>query len=439
MKAQSYQVCEKDNLFGVCDSSNNVIIPIIYNSVVNCDNFPTWYLVQLKNKSGIINIQNKIVLPIEYEYDMENSNPFNLDGAAYFDSTSLLILKKDGKYGAFKSDFKPIIPFEYDFLGYFYYYSAPAYIAKKKDNYFVMDLEQKILSKTNYTDFANYFIVEGNNSNYAIFKNENKKWVFVDATGKEYSKAFGKTENDKDTIIRKAQPIKYKGKYAAIDYEGNIIGQDYDFMSYFESGKPENQASFAVIGKNMKYGILREDGTEIVKMQYTEIDVIDIRYNMAKVVLNSKLGLVELNTGKEIAAPIYDEIQSNPDISSVKKDNKYALIKNDGKFVTEFIFDDLQLYYDELFGAKQNGKWGYIDHSGKVIIPFQFDRTVGLFSADIVAQEKGGKWGYINSKGETIIPFKYEKAENFYRNSKAEIILNGKSGWVDKQGNETWK
>ncbi|HBE13727.1 MAG TPA: hypothetical protein DCY74_06095, partial [Clostridiales bacterium] len=55
-----------------------------------------------------------------------------------------------------------------------------------------------------------------------------------------------------------------------------------------------------------------------------------------------------------------------------------------------------------LIAAKQSGKWGYVDVSGKTVIPFEFDAVMKYYDKQIpygvmngfVPVCKGGKWGY---------------------------------------------
>lgn len=45
---------------------------------------------------------------------------------------------------------------------------------------------------------------------------------------------------------------------------------------------------------------------------------------------------------------------------------------------------------------KINGKWGYIDTRGNIIIPLQFEEA-DQFSEGMAAVKVAGKWGYIRS------------------------------------------
>ena len=64
-------------------------------------------------------------------------------------------------------------------------------------------------------------------------------------------------------------------------------------------------------------------------------------------------------------------------------------------------------------GKKDDGKWGYIDKSGKFVIDPQFDYAEG-FSEGLAAvrsgDEKTGKWGFIDRSGKYAITPQWDHA-----------------------------
>jgi hypothetical protein len=89
-----------------------------------------------------------------------------------------------------------------------------------------------------------------------------------------------------------------------------------------------------------------------------------------------------------------------------------------------------------LFPILKDGKWGYINRDGKVVIPPQFDAandfSEGLAMIRIGSPETG-KRGWIDETGRIIIPPKYELASGF-RDGRAIAALGGKEGYIDKVG-----
>jgi hypothetical protein len=103
-----------------------------------------------------------------------------------------------------------------------------------------------------------------------------------------------------------------------------------------------------------------------------------------------------------------------------------------------------------LFLVKVDGKWGYIDRAGKVVIKPQFDSASpfshGLACVDIggawVTERtqdrtstsfQGGKWGYIDPAGRMTIEATFERAESFAE-GLAAISFGLKWGYISKTG-----
>jgi hypothetical protein len=141
-------------------------------------------------------------------------------------------------------------------------------------------------------------------------------------------------------------------------------------------------------------------------------------------------------------------------------DGKVGYIDKSGELVVPFIYGwascfseglgavnigrDAALYFP--FG----GKWGYIDKTGQVVVPFVYDYAgkfingfamVGigleLYKDKLGPIPGGGKWGFIDKTGKEILPFIYEWVDYFkgFQNGYAEVRLNNKRGYIDKQGN----
>ena len=106
---------------------------------------------------------------------------------------------------------------------------------------------------------------------------------------------------------------------------------------------------------------------------------------------------------------------------------------------------DLTEYYDEarsfengLAAVKKNGKWGFIDKTGKEVIPMQYS-DVGYFNEGLVPVELGEQWGFFDNKGQEVIPVKlqYDNVWSF-REGLAKVckIGNFECGFIDKTGQE---
>ena len=88
-----------------------------------------------------------------------------------------------------------------------------------------------------------------------------------------------------------------------------------------------------------------------------------------------------------------------------------------------------------------DGKLGYIDTSGKMMIRPQYEaaydgdgNTLYEFWQDAAVVTKNGKYGVINTKGEVILNFTYDSISLFNKRGLAIIQQNNKYGFVNDEG-----
>lgn len=90
----------------------------------------------------------------------------------------------------------------------------------------------------------------------------------------------------------------------------------------------------------------------------------------------------------------------------------------------------------ELYPVLKGGKWGYMNHEGKIVIEPKYLRGTRFFEdLALVANEKN-KVGYINREGKVVVDIKFDGASPFsegyaaaYEGRKAGVI-NTKGEWV---------
>ena len=64
-------------------------------------------------------------------------------------------------------------------------------------------------------------------------------------------------------------------------------------------------------------------------------------------------------------------------------------------------------FSDGLARVELDGKWGFIDKSGKEVIPCVYDYAWG-FSDGLAVVELNGKWGFIDKAGKQLVPCVYD-------------------------------
>ncbi|MFH0974946.1 MAG: WG repeat-containing protein [Spirochaetota bacterium] len=342
------------------------------------------------------------------------------------------------------------------------------------------DERVRIFSKPDYFYKANekYGYVDYSIHYGLILVKEQTKYGFINNKGKEI---VPPRYDQLDSMIEGIARVAIDGKWGLLNTSGQeIIPLKYDYIYKFAD-------SFAKIELNKKYGYIDRTGKEIIPPKYDEI-YLPLNVFPVKVKLNWKCGLVD-KTGKEIVSPKYDDIRTFRDglaIVEIKGGSKYhsdpkdkegliniageeivppeqhtirfseglaavrlkgkwgffkwGFIDRTGKMIIPPEYDEVKDFEKGMADVKKNGKWGRIGLTGKVIIPPKYD-DIGDFNEDIasVGIDKyfgiQHKCGFVDRTGKEIIPLKYDDVESF-KNGMARIELNGQWGYVDKTGKE---
>ena len=91
-----------------------------------------------------------------------------------------------------------------------------------------------------------------------------------------------------------------------------------------------------------------------------------------------------------------------------------------------------------LFPVTQNKKCGYIDKTGTIIIPLQFDDSCYDFSEGLASVVMNGKRGFIDQTGRIVIEPQFDLWSGAsFREGLAAISIDYKKGYVDKSGKVT--
>ena len=131
--------------------------------------------------------------------------------------------------------------------------------------------------------------------------------------------------------------------------------------------------------------------------------------------------------------------QTNDPLYVIQVDGKYGYMDKNGVVVITPKYADASSHlYDETEGlaavALDNNRWGYIDRQGKVRIDFKYKAAKEFSGGLAEVQNHDFKTGFVNTNGDTVIPFQYNRVKSF-SNGLAPVFLNGKWGFIDKSNN----
>lgn len=236
---------------------------------------------------------------------------------------------------------------------------------------------------------------------------------------------------------------KKDGKWGYIDKAGNVV---IDFIYEKADNFSEGLAS---VKKDDKAGFINTKGETVVDFIYRSTYAFSNGYGVIREGIY--YGAVDKEGNVVIEPTKYYNVSSlSEDLFMVDGDKGYDIINKSGEIIVDGtagmgkLSDGLipvkQLYVNGKTDM-QNGKWGFLDKSGNIVIDYQYD-YVGSFVNGLAGVVKDGKIGYINTKGEYVIEAQYPYEDNTilrdYSCGIVRVYDGEKSIYFDESGNQVF-
>lgn len=114
----------------------------------------------------------------------------------------------------------------------------------------------------------------------------------------------------------------------------------------------------------------------------------------------------------------------------------WTCIDTEGKGVAWPAHDDAEdsdggeIFREGLTPVEVDGKWGFMNRQGDMVIPAVYDRAES-FSEGLASVKVNGKWGFIDARQTTKL-LSLGDCSGSVSEGLAPVQVNGKRGWVDR-------
>lgn len=115
-------------------------------------------------------------------------------------------------------------------------------------------------------------------------------------------------------------------------------------------------------------------------------------------------------------------------------DGKFGFIDQSGKIVMDYQYDRARSFSEGLAAVCRDQKYGYINKAGEVVIDFQYKEAYDFKDGLACVMNDSGLCGYINPSGDVDIDFQFESKSNFSEGRAAVRRQDGMYGYIDKKG-----
>lgn len=232
-----------DTVWGIVSSTGQILARMAFAELYRNGVIENLFIAKKGNRIGIFSTTSGLVLPMEYECN-EFTKVFCWDSQLYFQESSPLTLKHDGKWGVMELRGKIILPFEYEYLrpvkGYLN--EAKGYLGATKNNKCgLIDYQGKEIIPFEYDYFLGQYINKeiGENDPYVFMKNG--KIIFYDLGAKKVIKKVPQGNDSYSTS--ECCILSKENKKGLIDTLGNIlIPFEHELIEFGGGVFFENQA-----------------------------------------------------------------------------------------------------------------------------------------------------------------------------------------------------
>lgn len=203
-------------------------------------------------------------------------------------------------------------------------------------------------------------------------------------------------------------PIRQGDRHGAIDATGKVVIEpQYDGELRFSDG-------LAVAAVGSKVSVVDVDGKVVISP-------------LAKVGIGNGEFAQEVSLASLIAGPFSEGL------APFRMGRKLGYLDRSGAVAVPPQFDQVEPFSEGQALAAVAGHWGSIDRSGKWVIEPQFNKPFRFQEGLAVVLVSGKGYGYIDRQGQFAIPAQYHYAYNF-SGGRARVQLREGHGYIDRQG-----
>ncbi len=414
---------KKDGKYGIIDFTGKELTKPIYHSIESLSYKEGCLLVEQEGKYGVINIKGKEMVPIEYD---------SITADGYYEETNKY--KEAGFIVANKTE-----------QGYRYGYITYA-------GELILEAKYNEIDRITEIKGEDIYLLAFENGQAAIMKNKenvtpreyeeveyigNHDRFIVQKNGKEgVLTREGNTiltpEYDTVLFVNNGIQTQKNGNVELYNFEGEK--QEYETISYIAV---ENTPFNIAVQEEQLYGVVDENKNPVLDIKYTYVEyAFDNNFIVTE---GGKIGVV--NSNKEQKIPItYGVIQKIQNANVLQaidtttnttdlyneKLEKVASFTNATVYVEDNYIkistDTQRKYFDKqgneiqntsiftanpLFAYEENGKWGFCNKEGNVVIATEYDMVTELNTYGFAGIKKDDKWGVVDKNGTILVEPSY--------------------------------
>lgn len=337
-----------------------------------------WYTtsclkVEKNGQYGLIDFSGKNLLECQYD---------NIEPIPYIKNS--LVTIKDNKKGLVSATGTVIINNEYEAITSLTNQYEDGYIVSNNGKSGVVGTNKKVIIPVEFEKIENvksgeYYIVK-EDGNFKVYNSTTEKKTDINASEI-------KSIDNENIIINKS------GKYGLLDVSGEtLLEAKYEDLTYIFS-------NYYIAKLDNNYGIIDDEGNAKIDFNYKKLSYRqDADFIEGEKEAEINTDIISRNLKIELSG-IISEVNVAKGYMKVRigTEYKYYNFKFEEKKNTEILTGNT------LFLDKKDGKYGYVNKDGVVIVNYIYDDAMEQNNSGFVAVKKDGKWGALNQTGKVVV------------------------------------
>lgn len=431
-----YFAAFENEKWGIIDSLGNITINPQYDEMITIPDktipvFICTYDVNyetLEYKTKAINEKGEEIF-LNYE-GVEGLINEDESGNIFYEK-NVYKVKKDSKFGLIDGKGKEILKCEYDDISTLTGEEGTLLITQN-NNIGLADTYGNILIKPEYTDIQKFG--NGSKNKYIVKNSDNKYGILLSDSSVEIEIKY---DYIKSIDGNNLYAVKEDDMWKVINKDSTIeVSINYDDVSDIKN-------DYIVVEDNNKYGLINTSGEEVIPVEYDDLKYIFEENYIAR--QGDKYGIINISNetvvefkynnmryidGAGVLIADTDEINSdimnknfeviiNGVLSDINIEKGYMKIRQDEDYkYYNFRLEEKKnteiLTKNTIFLDKKDGKYGYINNRGEVVVDYIYDDATEQNQYGFASVNKNGLWGSIDGNGNVVLEPKYDLKNNIY-------------------------
>ncbi|MDO5652267.1 MAG: WG repeat-containing protein [Moraxella sp.] len=259
---------------------------------------------------------------------------------------------------------------------------------------------------------------------YLAVKDNGSPVALLDKNGKQTADLFAYSAVLPKSMAHGLLPVRKGDKIGYINSRGKVvIALRYDSLGGSAWARPVANGRI-VVQQDGRLGVIDTAGKVIVAFSHEYRSISDFRGDRATVVTSNATYQID-KQGRRLTK----ETASNTNTADKPS---------------------VPIFYPLFYPEYQNGKWGFVDNKGVLMITHSF-KEVRPYSESLAAVKENELWGFIDLAGNLVIEFRFDDAGLIHESKHAPkldtplMFIDGKA-WIgnlhdgtklciDRQGN----